>query len=401
VASLFYLLITVQIALGLYSLWEGLEWLRMARRRLATHAGFYAPVAAVICPCKGAEFGLEENLAALTRFDYPNYEIYFSLATSLDPALAVIERVKASSPHPVHIVIAGPPQNSSEKVHNLRRAVESLPEQFEVIVFVDSDGRPLRSWLAKLVAPLQDPRIGAATAYRWIIPSRGAQNAVLAGALASAWNAAVATLLGRPRENFCWGGGTAIRRKTFDDARVLEAWNGAASDDFAMTLALQRANRPILFCAECLVPSVQPWTRSDLLEFTNRQITIARVYSPRQWLLGAAAHAGYSLTLIFAAAIIVITMAGGDPWIQLALVTLVVPLLAAMKGALRTVAINELLPDWKPQLNEWSWAWTALAPVVPFLFAWNFAVSLVSKRIRWRGLRYELLSPGSTRLLKR
>ena len=46
---------------------------------------------------------------ALTRFDYPNYEIYFTLATSLDPALKIIERVKTASSHPVHIVIAGPP----------------------------------------------------------------------------------------------------------------------------------------------------------------------------------------------------------------------------------------------------------------------------------------------------
>ena len=59
----------------------------MVRRRLTSHAGFYAPTAALICPCKGNERGLEENLTALTRFEYANYEIYFSLATSLDPAL--------------------------------------------------------------------------------------------------------------------------------------------------------------------------------------------------------------------------------------------------------------------------------------------------------------------------
>src|SRR5579862_1156723 len=123
----------LQIALGLYSLWDGFEWFRMVRRRLGSHAGFYAPTAALICPCKGYEPGLEENLAALTRFEYANYEIYFSLATSLDPALKIIERVKSASARPVHIVIAGPPEESGEKVHNLRRAVESLPENIEVL----------------------------------------------------------------------------------------------------------------------------------------------------------------------------------------------------------------------------------------------------------------------------
>lgn len=397
----FYVLVVLQIAVGLYSLWDGYGWFQMVRQRLASHAGFYAPVAALICPCKGSEPGLEENLTALTRFDYPNYEIYFSLATSLDPALKVIERVKAASQRPVHIVIAGPPEDCGEKVFNLRRAVEALPENFEVLVFADSDVRLPRGWLGKLVAPLQDPRIGATTGYRWIIPSRSIGEGGFASALASAWNAAVATLLGRPRENFCWGGGTAIRRKTFDDARVLEAWSGAVSDDFTLTRGLEAAGKTIVFCPECLAATPHPWTGSDLLEFTNRQILIARVYSPRRWMMGALAHLSYSLTLVVAAIVILMTMVAGDPWVQLALIALVIPLLAAMKGALRTMAANELLPEWRAPLGQWSWVWTALAPVVPFLFAWNFIASLLTRRIRWRGIRYELVSPSVTRILKR
>jgi Glycosyl transferase family 21 len=395
VQILFYILVLLQIAAGLYSLWDGIAWFRIVRQRLSSHAGFYAPVVALICPCKGSERGLEDNLMALTRFEYANYEIYFSLATSLDPALKIIERVKAASKVPVHIVIAGPPENCGEKVYNLRRAVESLGEKFEVLVFTDSDVRLPRGWLAKLVAPLQDPRLGATTAYRWIVPSS------FPSALASAWDASVATMLGRPRETFCWGGGTAIRRRTFDDVKVLQAWEGAVSDDFAITWALEQAGKPILYCPECTAATLHPWTGQELLEFTDRQIIIARVYSERRWKMGAVAHLGYSLTLLFAAIVIVATMAGGDPWGQLALLALAIPLLAVMKGAIRTIAVLELLPEWKAKLTEWAWAWSVLAPVVPFLFAWNFLTSLVTKTIRWRGIRYQLLGPNSTRILKR
>lgn len=400
-AYVFYVLAVVEIALGLYSLWDGFAWLQMVRKRLGSHAGFYAPVAALICPCKGTELGLEDNLTALTKFDYPNYEIYFSLATSLDPALKIIERVKATSQRPVHIVIAGPPEDSSEKVHNLRRAVESLPEKFEVLVFTDSDVRLSRGWLTKLIAALQDGRVGATTTYRWFIPSRSIGSGGFASALASAWNAAVATMLGRPRENFCWGGGTAIRRKTFADANVLENWKGAASDDLAMTYSLEQAGKPILFCPECIAATLHPWTGKDLIEFTNRQVLITRVYSPRRWGMGAAAHLGYSVTLIFAAILIFFTMIGGDPWIQLFLMALAIPLLAAIKGAVRTIAVNELLSEWRGKLQEWSWVWAALAPIVPFLFSLNFISSLLSREIRWRGIRYELVGPNFTRVLKR
>lgn len=398
----FYILVILQLALGVYSLLNGLQWFQMARKRLGSHPGFYAPVAAVICPCKGNELGLEDNLTALTRFEYTNYEIYFSLATSLDPALKVVERVKAASQRPVHIVIAGPPEDCGEKVYNLRRAVEALPpDKFEVIVFTDSDVRLPRKWLGKLIAPLQDARIGATTAYRWMIPSRSIGQGGFASAMASAWNAAVATLLGKEADNFCWGGGTAIRRRTFDDAQVLEAWTGAVSDDFAMTSALNRAGKTIVFCPECLAATPHPWTGTDLLDFTTRQIVITRVYAPKRWLLGMLSHLSYSLTLVYAAVVVLAEMIAGDPWGQLALVTLAIPLLAAMKGAIRTMAVNELLPEWKGKLSEWGWVWLALAPIVPFLFSWNFLQSLLTKRVRWRGIRYELISPNSTRILKR
>jgi ceramide glucosyltransferase len=401
VLDLFYILVILQIALGLYSLWEGFAWLRMVRLRLSSHAGFYAPVAALLCPCKGNEPGLEENLTALTRFDYPQYEIYFSLASNLDPALKIIERVKAASERPVHIVIAGPPEGCGEKVQNLRKAVESLPDKFDLLVFVDSDVRLAHGWLTKLAAPLQDPRIGATTAYRWVIPSRALGSGGFASALASAWNSSVATLLGRPRENFCWGGGSAIRKTTFDDARVLEAWAGAVSDDFALTHALEGIAKPIVFCPECLAATPHPWTLSSLLEFTNRQILITRVYSSRRWMLGAAAHASYSLTLLYAGFLILTTIPTGDPWVHLALMASLIVLLAALKGALRTVAVNEMLPEWKTQLAQWSWVWVVLAPLVSFLFTWNFLTSLLTKRIRWRNIRYELVSPNVTRILKR
>ena len=217
--------------------------------------------------------------------------------------------------------------------------------------------------------------------------------------LRSAWNTSVATMLGRPRENFCWGGGTAIRRKTFADANVLEAWKGAVSDDFAMTGALERAGKSIVFCAECLAVTLHPWTFGNLLDFTNRPNPdhTSLFAAP----LGVTAAHHNILTLIFALIAIVITMAGGDPWGQLFLMALVIPLLAVMKGTIRTIAVNELLPEWKAKLQEWSWVWAVLAPVVPFALSWNFITSLLSKKLTWRGIRYELVSPNFTQILKR
>src|ERR1700741_737074 len=136
--SFFDILAIVQIAAGLFLLWQGIQWRAYVRRRLKTDPGFYAPRSAVICPCRGMEPGLERNLVSLCEFDHQNYEVFFVLAAETDPAHAVVKRVVASSSRvKAHIVIAGKPANCSEKVNNLRVGVEQLPPEFEIMVFAD------------------------------------------------------------------------------------------------------------------------------------------------------------------------------------------------------------------------------------------------------------------------
>ena len=393
----FYILVGLEVLLGIHSLWDGWKWLEYARRRLRTHTGFYTPRVALICPCHGLEPGLEQNLSAITKFDYPNYEIFFAIANGSDQARDVIERVAKASAHPVHVVVAGEPKNCGEKVNNLLTAIEKIGEEFEALVFADSDARPGRQWLARLVAPLGDGRIGAATTFRWLIPERGG----FWSALVSAWNASAATMLGDHYRNFCWGGGTAIRRKTFYDANVPGFWKGAVSDDYALTRAVKEAGREICFVPECLTATFYDANASGVIEFTNRQIRITRVYAPRMWALALLSHGLYCGVVLFAAVAIVNEAFTGVAAFSLLLMALLVPLLAALKGALRAMAVSELLPDWRKKVQQWSWAWIALAPLVPFLYLWNLAGAAFSRQVRWRGIRYELVSPNQTRILGR
>ncbi len=136
--TLFYVLVIEQLLQGLYNLWDGLGWLRLVQRRTGTHSGFYAPRVALFCPVKGAEPGLEQNISALVSFDYPDYEIFFTMASSDDPARKIIERVTAASKHKIHVVIAGKPNECGEKVNNLRAAILKATESFDP---VDSGAR--------------------------------------------------------------------------------------------------------------------------------------------------------------------------------------------------------------------------------------------------------------------
>jgi ceramide glucosyltransferase len=395
VEDLFYLLAIVQIAVGAYLIWQGLQWLGYVRRRMRTDPGFHAPRVAVLCPCKGVESGLERNLVALTEFNHQNYEVFFILASESDPAAAIVNRVISSSRVTAHLIVAGQPQECGEKVNNLRVAVEQLPEEFEVLVFADSDGRPGRSWLQRLTAPLGDERIGATTTMRWLIANRGD----LATALLAAWNAPIVTMLSEKGKNFCWGGGTAIRRSVFEGIGVLDEWRTSVSDDYSMTNALERAGRSIFFVPECLTVSYVETDLSGLLEFTNRQILITRVYAQKIWRAAAVTHLLYCVTVVLGLALTIGDLISERPALHIAALTFFILLLSAIRASLRVIAVTEILPGSKAQIMNQAWVNIALPAAIPFVYLMNFTHSLLTRKIRWRNIRYELISSNQTRII--
>jgi len=391
----FYFLALLQTIIGVYLVWQAWQWLGYVRRHLHTDPGFYAPRVAVLCPCKGIEPGLERNLLSLTEFERQNYDIFFILASGSDPARSIVERIAAGSKAKAHVIIAGSPINCGEKVNNLRVAIEQLPEEFEVLVFADSDGRPGRNWLHHLVAPLGDVRIGATTTMRWLIPSR----TNFPAALLAAWNAPVVTMLTESGRNFCWGGGTAIRRSILEQSGVLDVWKNSASDDYSLTRALERNNRTIIFVPECLTLSYVETDFRGLLEFTNRQILITRVYADKMWRFAAATHFLYCATLVFGAILILSDFLEQRPAFHIVALTFLPILLSAIRSSIRLIGVTEALPPARSQIMEQAWIYILLTVFVPFLYVVNFVNSLVTRKIRWRGMAYELIGPEQTRII--
>jgi len=392
---IFYFLAISQSLLGLYLIGQGLQWLGYARRRMHTDPGFYSPKVAVLCPCKGMEPALERNLVSLTEFDYQNYELYFLIASATDPAYSVVKRVAASSRAKAHVVLTERPDGCGEKVNNLRMGIGQLPPELDVLVFADSDGRPGKHWLHHMVAPLSDSRIGATTTMRWLLPNRGN----FATALLAAWNAPIVTMLTEKGKNFCWGGGTAIRRSVFDQSGVADEWRHSVSDDYSMTRALERSGRSIVFLPECLVPSFVETDFTGLMEFTNRQVLITRVYAEKVWGIAAGMHALYCVSFLLGVFLTLADVIATRPSFHLAILTFLPALLAMIRGALRAAAVSEALPTYRSQIAGASWMYVLLPVFIPFLYLANFISSLITRKTRWRGVTYELISPEQTRIL--
>jgi len=391
----FFFLAIVQILLGLYLIGLGLQWLGYARRRIHTDPGFYSPKVAVLCPCKGMEAALERNLVSLTEFEYQNYEIFFLIASATDPAYGIAKRVAAQSRAKAHVVLTEKPDGCGEKVNNLRLGIIQLQPDFEVLTFVDSDGRPGKHWLHRMVAPLSDPRIGATTTMRWLLPNRSN----FATALLAAWNAPIVTMLSEKGRNFCWGGGTAIRRSVFDQSGVAEEWRHSVSDDYSMTRTLKRAGRSIVFLPECIVPSFVETDFTGLMEFTNRQVLITRVYAQKMWGIAAGTHLLYCLSLVLGTLLTLETFLATRPAFPLAALTFLPVLLAMIRGALRAAGVSEVLPAYRAQIASQAWIYVLLTALIPFFYLVNFLASLTTRKIRWRGVTYELVTPEQTRIV--
>src|ERR1044072_8836811 len=270
---IYYFLAVISCWFGLQSLLSGIRYAAYVRRETSRPLPDFQPFVSVIAPGRGLEPGLIDNLRPLVAQNYPRYEVLFVFDALDDPAIRIVDELKSTF---TRIVIAGPATDSGQKVHNLRVAVNEIDPQSEVLVFVDTDARPAKDWLRKLVAPLADETLGASSGYRWFVSVDGG----LATRLRGVWNASIASALGSDMQrNFCWGGSTAIRRTTFERIGVRERWRGTVSDDFTITRVLKEAKLPVHFTPNCLVPSIGDCNLHELLEFTTRQVKITRVYA--------------------------------------------------------------------------------------------------------------------------
>jgi ceramide glucosyltransferase len=180
---------------------------------------------------------------------------------------------------------------------------------------------------------------------------------------------------------------------------MLNVWQNTFSDDYSLTIAIERTGRQIVFLPECLTPSYIQTDFPSLVEFTNRQIKITRIYRPKMWASAFATHFLFCFTLLLGLVVAFGLAFESRPSSQV-ITLFVLPLLfAACRGALRVIGVTEAMPSSRAEIMAQSWIYIAIALVVPFLYLLNFFASLFGRRITWRGIRYEIISPDQTRVL--
>jgi hypothetical protein len=117
------------------------------------------------------------------------------------------------------------------------------------------------------------------------------------------------------------------------------------------------------------------------------------------WGPAAATHFLYCLTLLLGVALILEDIIEQRPAFHIVTLTFLPVLLSAIRGSFRLMGVTEALPAGRSQITGQGWIYILLAVFIPFLYVSNFVNSLITRKIRWRGMTYELVSPEQTRIV--
>jgi glycosyltransferase involved in cell wall biosynthesis len=369
----------------------------VCRSRLKNSGAAYLPKALVVLPLRGADPSLADCLRGIATQDYPDYELRIVVDSHRDPAYAIAQRVLAElkADHVDLQLLREPRSTCSLKCSAVHQATENLPGDVEVVATIDADIAPQPDWLRELVAPLANPKVGAAMGNRWYAPT----DHCLGSIVCYLWNAPVVVsmfLTGVP-----WGGSLAVRSSILRDTDLRDRWLKAGCEDIPLFNVLLKQRKRLHF-----VPSLLMVNRSDCnlqaaLRFINRQFVWTRLYHPLAWWSGFFLYSLATLAVVVAFMLTIASAVSGD-WSQAALLS--AGLTGYFAGQCLLLVILETFV--RSLLRPRGEAGCALRlktfATIPLTFALTplmFLRSFFSRRITWRGVEYEVRGAWNVRLV--
>jgi ceramide glucosyltransferase len=345
--------------------------LRFAERR--PPGTEWRPPVTVLKPLCGSEPLLEENLRSFCTQDYPEYEVIFGVHSADDLALGIVDRLAAEG-HPcrIDVVVDGRMAGPNAKVSNLANMQQHA--KYDVVVVSDSDMRVDSGWLAQVVSPLGEPRVGLVTCLYRARPVGGAVS-TLGAMYVNDWFApavmVAASFNGGP---FGFGSTLALRRETLEAVGGFEELSEYLADDYVLAARVAARGQDIVLASPVVETIVSEPGLRALFARELRWARVVRSVRPLGWALSCVT---YALPLATA------------HWLLSRFSTESTALLAGAL-ALRT-AIHAAMPACLG-LRSGRAPW--LIPARDAMTAVVWAVSFVGSTVEWRGRHMSITRSG-------
>jgi ceramide glucosyltransferase len=331
-----------------------------------------AQAVSILKPLRGTDPEMNESFRSHCLQDYPEYEIIFGVSDASDPAIQLVQQLKAEFPQrPIRLMVCSERLGSNTKVSNLTQMARQA--RHEYIIVNDSDIRVEPDYLRRVLAPLTDPKIGLVTCLY-----RGIANATLGSRLESlgiSTDFAAGVLVAQTVENgvrFGLGSTLAFRRRDLQAIGGFEALVEYLADDYQIGRRIAALGLKVKL-SDVVVDTFLP--RYTLRGFFDHQLRWARtVRDSRFW-----GYVGLGLTF-------------GLPWALLALIFsrdaawawALLACTAVMRFAVAIVFGKYVLKDRQAMRS------LALIPVRDLVAMLVWIVSFAGHRIVWRGDHFSL-----------
>lgn len=271
----------------------------------ATRSGF--PVS-ILKPLRGTDPEMYESFRSHCLQEYPEYEIIFGVNDATDPAVALVERLKAEFPQrAIRLVVCSQSLGTNTKVSNL---AQMLPlARYEYLLVNDGDIRVEPDYLRRVMAPLADPSVGMVTClYRGLagptlgskLESVGISTDFVGGVLAAR------QLEGGIR--FGLGSTLAFHRRDLEGIGGFEALLDYLADDYEMGSRIAALGKEVRL-SDVVVETFLP--AYTFREFLDHQLRWSRsVRDSRRW-----GFVGLVLTFGLCWTLLALASAHGASWV--------------------------------------------------------------------------------------
>ena len=339
------------------------------------------PPVTVLKPLHGDEPLLEDALATLCRQRYPVWQIVFGVQRADDPAVTVVERLRARFPDVDMTLVVNPARHGANgKVSNLINMFAAV--QHDILVIADSDVHAEPEWLERLVAGLAVPGVGLVTTLYTGLPAEGALPARLGATQITHGflpGAVLARALGR---SDCLGATMCLRRQDLLRIGGFHALVDHLADDQVLGRRVSALGLGVALASSIVQTTVPEANLRALFQHELRWARTVRTLEP----LGYAASI---LQYPLAWALLAVLLSGGAAWaVGMFLLAWVLRAAAAWgvdRALARRVPLAFACPVW----------------LLPFRDILSVAVMMASyggRRVLWRGHGLEADTPGRFRV---
>jgi ceramide glucosyltransferase len=331
------------------------------------------PPVTVVKPLHGGEWALVRNLSGFCRQDYPAPVQYlFGVNDAEDAALEAVTELRSLHPEANITVVADPRlYGPNRKVSNL---VNMMPRaKHDVLVFADSDVGVGPTYLRDVVGELQRPGVALVTCVYRGQPDPGFWPRLSAMATDYQFLPGVVMGLALGRARPCFGQTIAMRRETLERIGGLGRFVHHLAEDHAIGEAVRAAGGKVAIPPFAVSHACVETSLGKLVSHELRWSRTIRAVDP-------AGHLGSALVHPLAFALLAALLSGGAAWSWALAGAALVARLALKLQVDRALGQAErdlwLLPFWDL---------AALA---------IFAASFCSKRVTWRGFRFNVDGNG-------